>query len=211
MLKLFYAPGACSLAPHIVLEEIGAPFELGAANAREGAQRSPAYLSVNPKGRVPALATDRGRADGKPGHPGISRRRDIPRRVSRRSTIHSPSAKHAGLQRVPVRRRCMSLSPTPSGPERYADGAAAAQAMRAKAPQALAAAFALVEETFADGRPYVLSENYSVADAYLSVFSRWLEGRGLGRLKDFPKTAAHLDKVSGRPAVKRALRAEATM
>jgi glutathione S-transferase len=67
----------------------------------------------------------------------------------------------------------------------------------------------LIEETLADGRPFVLGERYSVADPYLLVFSRWLDGRGLGQLADFPKTAAHLERVSARPAVVRALATEA--
>ena len=207
LLKLFYAPGACSLAPHIVLEEIGAPFELERVNLREGAQRSPAFLSVNPKGRVPALATDRGVLTENPAilaylaqnfpHAGLAPL-DDPFGFARMQAFNGflSSTVHVAFAHA-------------FRPERYADGDAAAQAMRAKAPQALAAAFALVEETFGDGRPFVLGDQYSVADSYLSVFSRWLESRGLGRLADFPKTAAHLELVSGRPAVAKALATEA--
>jgi glutathione S-transferase len=54
-LKLFYAPGACSLAPHIVLEETGAPYEPVRIALAKGEQRTPEYLKINPKGRVPAL------------------------------------------------------------------------------------------------------------------------------------------------------------
>ncbi|MFM9981822.1 MAG: glutathione S-transferase N-terminal domain-containing protein, partial [Burkholderiales bacterium] len=60
MLKLFYSPGACSLASHIALEEAGAPYELMRLNFKADDQRKPEYLKVNPKGRVPALVTDRG-------------------------------------------------------------------------------------------------------------------------------------------------------
>ena len=59
-IKLFYSPGACSLASHIVLEETGAPFEPVRVALAEGAQRRPEYLAINPKGRVPALLTDKG-------------------------------------------------------------------------------------------------------------------------------------------------------
>src|SRR4051794_678268 len=55
-LKLFYAPGACSLAPHIVLEETGAAYEPVHVALAKGEQRTPEYLRINPKGRVPALA-----------------------------------------------------------------------------------------------------------------------------------------------------------
>jgi glutathione S-transferase len=60
MMKLFYAPGACSLAAHIALEETGVAFEAVRLNLMEGDQRKPDYLALNPKGRVPALATPQG-------------------------------------------------------------------------------------------------------------------------------------------------------
>ena len=60
MLKLFYAPGACSLASHIALEEAGAAFTTHRIDFKAGEQRSADYLRVNPKGRVPALLTDKG-------------------------------------------------------------------------------------------------------------------------------------------------------
>jgi glutathione S-transferase len=55
-LKLFYQPGSCSLAPHIALEEAGATFTPTLVDFNSSEQRSPAYLKINPKGRVPALA-----------------------------------------------------------------------------------------------------------------------------------------------------------
>ena len=55
-LKFFYSPGACSLAPHIVLEETGAAYEPMHIALAKGEQRTPEYLRINPKGRVPALA-----------------------------------------------------------------------------------------------------------------------------------------------------------
>ena len=60
MLKLFYALGSCSLASHIALEEAGADYQLVSMNTKAGDQRTPEYLAVNPNGRVPALATERG-------------------------------------------------------------------------------------------------------------------------------------------------------
>jgi glutathione S-transferase len=60
MLKLYYAPHACSLAPHIALEEAGADYEPVLVNFAEGEQRGAEYAKINPKGRVPALVTDRG-------------------------------------------------------------------------------------------------------------------------------------------------------
>ncbi len=60
MLKLFYATGTCALASHIALEEAGAEYETVRLDFRSNDQRKPEYLALNPKGRVPALVTDRG-------------------------------------------------------------------------------------------------------------------------------------------------------
>ena len=60
MLRLYYAPGTCALATHIALEEAGAPYEAVLVDFRSQSQRSPEYLAINPKGRVPALVTESG-------------------------------------------------------------------------------------------------------------------------------------------------------
>src|SRR5690242_16010448 len=60
MFKLFYAPRTCALASHIALEEAGAPYEAVRLDFDRNEQRQEAYLAINPKGRVPALATERG-------------------------------------------------------------------------------------------------------------------------------------------------------
>lgn len=58
-MKLFYMPGACSLAPHIVLKWISKPFELG--RVERGKTRKPEFLAVNLAGKVPALIEEDGR------------------------------------------------------------------------------------------------------------------------------------------------------
>src|SRR4051812_8559368 len=60
MLKLFIAPHTCALASHIALEEVGAEYQTAHIDFRSDGQRAPDYLAINPKGRVPALVTDRG-------------------------------------------------------------------------------------------------------------------------------------------------------
>ena len=60
MLKLYFAPGACSLASHIVLEESGEAYEQQPVNLAAGEQRTEAYLKMNPQGRVPLLRLDNG-------------------------------------------------------------------------------------------------------------------------------------------------------
>ena len=206
MLKLFFAPGACSLASHIALVEAAADFELARVDLRSGGQRRPEYLAVNPKGRVPALLTDRGILTETPAilayvaqvfpDAGLAPNDDAfafadmqAFNVFLAATVH-PAFAHAFR------------------PERYADGEEAAKAMRAKVPQALAEAFSLIEAKLADGRPFVHGDRYTVSDPYLFVFERWLDGRGLGRLADFPKAEAHHARVSDRPPVRAALAAE---
>src|SRR5881392_1463700 len=60
MLKLYYAPNTCALASHIALEEAGASYETVRLNFKNEEQRKPDYLRINPKARVPSLVTDRG-------------------------------------------------------------------------------------------------------------------------------------------------------
>jgi glutathione S-transferase len=60
MLTLYYSPGACSLAPHIALEETGATYALQLVSIPKGEQQAPEYLNVNPRGKIPALRTEEG-------------------------------------------------------------------------------------------------------------------------------------------------------
>ena len=207
MLKLFYTPGACSLASHIALEEAGADYQAERVDLKSGAQRAPAYLAINPKGRVPALATDRGVLTESPVILGYIAQTYPEARLAPigdafafgdmqafnlflATTVHVAFA-HAFR------------------PERYAEGEEAARAMRARAPKALAEYFALIEEKLTDGRPFVHGQAYTVSDPYLFVFAHWLDGRGLGRLADFPHVATHHARVAERPAVIKVLAAEA--
>src|SRR5207247_5131689 len=60
VMKLFYSPGACSIGIHVLLEEIGKPYQTELVNLREGAQFKPEFTSVNPKSKVPTVARDDG-------------------------------------------------------------------------------------------------------------------------------------------------------
>lgn len=205
MLKLFYAPNACSLAPHIALEEAGADYEAILVDTKAGEQREPAYLSVNPKGRVPALATERGILTEVPVLLGFIAR-SFPKadlapadmfaffemqsfNTYLASTIHIT---YAHLFR----------------PERYADSDAAKAEMGAKVAGNLGAQFQLVEDRFADGREWVHGSQYTVSDPYLYVFTRWLDREGAGGIARFPKLAAHRARMQARPAVQKALEQE---
>jgi glutathione S-transferase len=206
MLKFFYAKGACSLASHIALEEADANYELARLDLKAGDQRRPDYLAVNPKGRVPALVTDLGVLTENPAILAYIAQ-SFP--DAGLADIDDPFA-FADLQAFNsfLASSVHVAFAHNTRPERYADGEPAAKAMRAKAPEALAGYFAMIEDRLADGRPHVMGEAYTVADGYLLVFERWLQRDGLGRLADYPHVQAHHARIAARPAVQAALKAE---
>jgi glutathione S-transferase len=205
MLKLFYALGSCSLASHIALEEAGADYELVAMSTRDGDQRTPEYLAINPKGRVPALVTDRGVLTETPAilayvaqtYPAARLAPlDDPFAFAEAqafnsylcSTVHVAHAhKHRGY--------------------RWADDPAALAEMTRKVPETEAACFQLIEDEFLKG-PWVMGEAYSICDGYLFTLAGWLEGDGID-LRRFPKVHEHSERVRARPAVAKVLAAEA--
>lgn len=206
MLKLYYAKGACSLASHIALEEAGASYDLERLDLKAGDQRGAEFLKINPKGRVPALRTNEGVLTENPA-------------ILVYIAQSFPKAKLAPLDdsfafgalqafNVFLASSVHVAFAHNTRPQRYADGEAAAQAMKAKAPAALADYFSVIEQQLADGRPFIMGDGYTVADPYLFVFERWLERDGLGRLEDYPLVAAHHARVASRAAVKAALAAE---
>ena len=205
MLKLFYHPGSCSLASHIALEEAGADYDTVNVSFADGEQRAAEYLKINPKGRVPALVTDRGVLTENLAILGYIAQTFADAQLADNedsfafgdvqafngyiaSTVHVAFA-HAFRA------------------ERYADGAAV-QAVRAKAPSLVRDAYALIEDKLADGRPFVHGQRYTVSDPYLFTMTRWLVRDGMPGLGDFPGAAAHMRRLNGRPAVQRALEHE---
>ena len=206
MIKLYYAPGGCSLAVHIALEEAGAEFEAVRLDFQRTQQRSPDYLAINPKGRVPALATGKGVltecvailawiAQTWP-EAGLAPL-DNPWAFAQVQSFNAflASSVHVAYAHV-------------SRPGRYADGDEAAAAMRAKAPEALGAFFALIEGQLSDGRPFVHGERFSISDPYLYVMTGWVFSRELVDPAAVPLVAAHHARLSQRPAVQRVLARE---
>jgi glutathione S-transferase len=206
MLKLFYAPNACSLASHIALAEAGAEFEAVRLDLKAGDQKKPEYLAVNPKGRVPALATPRGtltenvvilgwvaqtypQAHLKPDGDFFTFSEMQTFNLYLAATIH---VTFAHLFRS----------------YRYADGESAMADMKAKVPSSLKEQWKLIEDRLGDGRPWVCGAQYTVADPYLYVFARWLERDGAGGSDAMPLTRAHRARMQQREAVKKVLATE---
>ena len=201
MLRLFHCPGSCSLASLIALEEAGASFEKVVVNLVAGEQNTPEFLAVNPKGRVPALATDRGVLTESPAiltfiaqsfpEAGLAPL-DDPFSLAR---MHSFNAFIAS-----------SLQPAfgPFGrPQRYSDEVAAHDGLKRKALENVCVHLGLIEHELLDG-PWVLGNQFSLADGYLFAFSALI-----GRLNldptQYPGILEHKRRTESRPAVKRAL------
>ncbi|MEP6655617.1 MAG: glutathione transferase GstA [Betaproteobacteria bacterium] len=197
-MKLYYAPGACSLAPHIALNESDLPYELARVDlTKHTLEDGGDYYKVNPKGYVPLLVLDDG----------------------------SKLTEAAVVLQYIADRRPGTLAPTPGGKERYqlmewlnfiateihkgfgplwdpSTPDATQESARAK----LAKRFGTVEETLAK-RAYLTGESFSIADIYLFTIANWA-GMLKVDLTPFPKLQAFMARVAARPKVHAALKQE---
>jgi glutathione S-transferase len=201
MYTLFFSPGSCSLASAIALAESGLPYRLQRVRFADNEQRSPDYLKLNPKGRVPALACEAGT---------LSENVAILAFVAQMA----PEAKLAPLDDPFEFARMQAFNAYLAGTVhvasahqrrgyRWADNEASWQDMTAKVPQNLRDCYALIERQLLRG-PWVLGDNYSVADGYLFTLADWLPNDGVER-EEFPAVADHYRRMRERPAVQRAL------
>lgn len=204
MMLLYYAPGSCSLASHIALEEAGADYETVRMDLGAGDQRRAEYLALNPLGRVPALAVD-----------GVVLTENaailafIAQRFPRAglAPIDDPLA----FARVQAFNVFLASTVHPYHSHgvrgsRWADDPAAIEAMKAKMPANVASGFALIENDWLVG-PWVMGETYSICDPYLFTLARWLEGDRVDPAR-FPKVEAHRKRMVERPGVRKVLAAE---
>jgi len=203
MLKLFYAPNSCALASHIALEEAGAPYETVRVDFGANEQRKPEYLAVNPKGRVPALATDQGILTETPA-------------ILAYVAQSFPAARLAPLDdafafgRIQAFNSYLCSTVHVAHAHRIrgyrwvdADDEASIAAMRRKVPQTVGECFDLMEREMFAG-PWVMGESYTICDPYLFTVARWLEGDGVDPAR-FPKIRDHRQRMAERPAVKAVL------
>lgn len=204
MLTLYYTPRTCALASHIALIDVGADYTLKRVDFAKGEQRSPEFLALNPKGRVPALVTPQGiltettalltyiaqthpQANLAPTEPfALARLQSFTAFLS--STLHVAHA-HG-----------------PRG-SRWTDDPAAQAALKAYVPTSVTAAFKLVEDTMLEG-PFVMGDTYTIADPYLFTMSTWIEGDQVDTTQ-IPRVMAHRQMMSERASVIRALAEEA--
>jgi len=198
-MKLYFAPGACSLSPHIVLREAGLAFELEQVDNKEKKTKSGQnFWDVNPKGQVPVLELDEGGrltegpvivqyvADKKPGS-GLAPACGTPERYRVQEWLNfTTSELHKSFG--PVFR--------PTTPEEY----------KKISKENLGKRFDWLDKQLA-GRQYLMGEKFTIADAYLFTVLRWSPRIeiDLGR---WPNLKAYVDRVAARPKVREALQAE---
>ncbi len=201
MLKLYVAPGTCSLASHIALEETGAPYDAERVDLSRGAQHQPEFLAINPKSRVPALATDRGVLTETPS-------------ILAYIAHAFPEADLAPMDDAFEFARLQSFNSylcstvhvahahRPRG-SRWSDDSAAIESMKLKVPKNMGDCFALIEANMFAG-PWVMGDRYTIADPYLFTIAGWLESDGVDPAR-FPKVLDHRNRMAERPAVKAVL------
>jgi glutathione S-transferase len=199
LVKLYYAPGACSLSPHIVLRESGADFEaekvdLAAKRTATGAD----YRAINPKGAVPALQLDDGQvltegsaivqylADRKPEAKLVPTAGTIERYRLQEWLNYIASEIHKGF--------------SPLFNAKLADEAK--QVFKYN----LAPRFDFLSRSL-QGKDYLMGAGFTVADAYLFTILGWTKHFAID-LGKWPVLKAYADRVAARPAVQAALQAE---
>jgi len=200
MLTLYYSPGACSMAAHIVLEESGEPYEPRKVDLAGGQQRTEAYLKINPQGRVPVLGLENGTplAENTAILPYLGKRfglwpKDPLAEASALSLIGFFAASvHPAFAHV---RR----------PERYAADRAAFPTIQETGEKTFHGYLKQIDARLA-GREW-LSEEYSVLDPYGLVFYGWGLRRELP-MAELSNYTAFKDRMLRRSAVARVLEDE---
>lgn len=195
-MQLYYAPRTISVAVAIALEEAGLEYEAIKLDFAGGEQTKPAYKQINPKGRVPALVVDGGiltetgalldyiatiapEAGLVPSDPIMAARmREVMYYLA--STMH---VNHAHKMRG----------------ARWADKQSSWKDMQGKVAQTMTASCDYISSNGLRG-PFVLGDEFSLADAYLYVVCSWLEGDGVD-VTAFPKIIAFRDAMEARASV----------
>jgi glutathione S-transferase len=203
MLRLFYSPGACSLVPHIALEEAGAGFEAVRTAIAEKAHRRPGYLAVNPRGLIPAIE-----ADGRVVTENIAVLAYIGHRW--------PESGQLPLGDLPALARVFELLSFFAINVHYggfgpifrarAAGIERPEAEVAGDRERLRGLFGEIDALLAPG-PWLLGDRYSLADPYPLTFLRWARRLELD-VAEHRRWTAHARRMVERPAVRRALARE---
>jgi glutathione S-transferase len=204
MYELYYSPGACSLAPHILLRELGVAHRLTLVSVADGSTGGAEYLAINPKGRVPALRTS-------PTEPVLTEAVAILTYIARAcggEALLGETPDKAGR----VLEWCVWLSTSlhASGfgalwrPARFANEPCQG-VISEHGRLAILRDFSAIETRFADGRSWAVdAAGYTIADIFLLVFHRWGGRIGFDMAANYAAWSRHAARVRARPAVQQA-------
>ncbi|HEY4203611.1 MAG TPA: glutathione S-transferase N-terminal domain-containing protein [Xanthobacteraceae bacterium] len=204
MLKLYYTPGTCALASHIALEDTGAAYETERISFKTNQQNSADFLAVNPKGRVPALVTDRGVLTETPALLAYIAQSfpeaklaplDDPFKFAEVQAFNSYLCSTVHIAHAHRMRGYRWASEETS----FAD-------MQRMVPKAMSACYRTIEQNMLRG-PWVMGEQYTICDPYLFTLVQWMEGDSVNPA-DFPKIKDHFERMAERASVRKALAKE---
>jgi glutathione S-transferase len=202
-MKLFYMPGACSLAPHIVLEWIGKPFELG--RVERGKTREPEFLAVNPAGKVPALIEEDGRILTEAEALLLYLAEKFPdEHLGASPTLEARYEMHKWMSYLTG-----DVHPAFYPyflPQWYIATEPQYHAIREAPYKQIDACFQLLERHMSD-RNYIVEDRRTVLDPYLFVFCRW--GKSLPKpFTDYPNLHRFMMQMADDEGVQRAMQAQ---
>ncbi len=193
-MKLHYKPGACSMAAHITLNEIGAPFDLDKTDTETGKTESGGeFRAISPNGYVPALVTAGGDI--------ITENPAVLQFLADQAPDTGLAPMNGTLERTRLQEVLNFVSselnkafaPFFSGVDIDLDTRAICEANVGRRIDH-------IESSLSDDHPYLLGETFSVADAYAFVVLNWTNFVGID-LAPWPKTQAYVARVAARPTV----------
>lgn len=201
-MKLYYAPGACSIGIHILLEEIGKPYELVPVNLREGEQYKPGFTAVNAKSRVPTLTRDDDST--------LTEFPAIAYWLARTNPFANllpddidQQARALELLDYAVATVHMQGFTRQFRPANFTPSAADEEAVKAKGKEIAEKGFANIDKALA-GKDYAVGK-FSIADTAIFYVALWAKRVNIALPANL---AAHFARMSARPAVQRVLQQE---
>ena len=204
-MKLYYSPGACSLAPHITLEEIGKPYSIELVSSMDGSTKTERYLKINPKGRVPALDIGNTVITEVSAiltylaltNPECSLIENSPLELAR--SIEWMNWLASGVHALAVAQNWRA--------ERFSDDKSCYQSIQAKGMDNLKSAYLEIEKRLADTE-WAVGQAFTIVDPYVFVFYRWGNRLGVSMKEVFPHWTEHTMRMLDRKSVKVVLETE---
>jgi glutathione S-transferase len=208
-MQLHYYPSNASFAPHVLLHEAGAPFELNLVRRTQGAHKLPAYLKLNPNGLIPVLVD---------GELVLYETAAICLYLADRYPAAALAPPLGSVQRAHFYKWLAWLTNTLQAtlivyfyPERWVDDGDADAAAQVKA-HAMAKVHTMLDQLdlqFAShGGPWLLGGEYSAVDPYAFMLCRWTRGFPTRPAREYPHIAPFLKRVLERPAVQKVFASE---